>query len=986
VPPSQSLSRVAAVVLGLSLALVLVAPARAAVGIPKQVPYTGYLKDNATGGAAPDGTYAMVFKIYDAATSGTLLWSESQGGVSMTKGTFAVMLGSVTPFGSSIDFNTDNGYLTMTVNGGSEMSPRQRLAAAPYAMNADTTDGVHLTSGTAGYLPKYGTAGTYIGGNSAVYDDGAGKIGIGTTSPSAKLHVNGTGYFTGDTSIGNTTISTGSFPGIALFNKAKISTDWNGSFGGKLLFATAEPSAGTMTDRVTIDPNGNVGIGTTVPASLLDIQTSTTSNRTIGFGVFTNTAAGPIIAFQKSRGTTPGTQTIVYQGDTLGILNFLGSDGTSFTSGASIRAIIEAPYAVSVGDIPTRLAFFTTPGGSVTQVERLRIDNQGNIGIGTTTPSGKLSVTPLQYSTGTASQSTTTVTGVGTTWTTAMVGSQFVFASGFSAGTITAFGSATSLTVSTSQTVASQAYTISYTGLQVSSTGNVGIGTTGPNNSLHVAGDVRFSAADPSLSLGKLLLGGTTDIVGIYRSAPNNLVSGANSLNLGSYADMYFLTGAANLGSQTVRMTIQQAGNVGIGTATPAGKFEVNGGGVGVSVGDFVVDTTNKTVFVGRQSSTDSDNSIFAVRDRVGTNKLYVSAGAGVSSYFSSGNVGIGTTAPGAKLDVSGPVGENVKVTFTSPIVLTAGQVLGGYAFGYKSADYGADLVTGRIDSINYFQGGTGSGWFGFSARYSAGISFSTISAGTLTEKMRISDTGNVGIGTTNPGATLHVNSGWAGSITTLSAAFTSSQFKVTDTANPTVGLHIGLTSGYNPYIQGAASASATTSLYLQPFGGNVGIGTTAPGGRLEVWVGAESTNPAVTSPLSLRLRSGSPTPLNVMGGVEFISWDNDRKSAIYGIRRDDGDAGRSGDLRFYTKNSSDAFGERLRIEPSGNVGIGTTAPSQALEVNGGARFNTATTKPTCNSAARGTFWVTQGSTGVKDSAELCAKDAAEAYAWRVLY
>lgn len=63
------------------------------------------------------------------------------------------------------------------------------------------------------------------------------------------------------------------------------------------------------------------------------------------------------------------------------------------------------------------------------------------------------------YSTGTASQSATTVTGSGTTFTSAMVGMQIQYASGETA-TITAFGSTTSLTVSPSQTVASTTYKI----------------------------------------------------------------------------------------------------------------------------------------------------------------------------------------------------------------------------------------------------------------------------------------------------------------------------------------------------------------------------------------------------------------------------------------------------------------------------------------------------------------------------------------------
>jgi hypothetical protein len=70
----------------------------------------------------------------------------------------------------------------------------------------------------------------------------------------------------------------------------------------------------------------------------------------------------------------------------------------------------------------------------------------------------------------------------------------------------------------------------------------------------------------------------------------------------------------------------------------------------------------------------------------------------------------------------------------------------------------------------------------------------------------------------------------------------------------------------------------------------------------------------------------------------------------------------------------------------NGNVGIGTTSPSAKLEINGGVRLNTATAKPTCDSTQRGIFWVTQGTAGVKDNVEVCAKDATDAYAWRTLY
>ncbi len=70
----------------------------------------------------------------------------------------------------------------------------------------------------------------------------------------------------------------------------------------------------------------------------------------------------------------------------------------------------------------------------------------------------------------------------------------------------------------------------------------------------------------------------------------------------------------------------------------------------------------------------------------------------------------------------------------------------------------------------------------------------------------------------------------------------------------------------------------------------------------------------------------------------------------------------------------------------SSNVGIGASSPGQTLEVNGGLRLNTVTAQPTCASAQRGTFWVVESGAGVKDSVQVCAKDAGDAYSWRTIY
>jgi hypothetical protein len=83
--------------------------------------------------------------------------------------------------------------------------------------------------------------------------------------------------------------------------------------------------------------------------------------------------------------------------------------------------------------------------------------------------------------------------------------------------------------------------------------------------------------------------------------------------------------------------------------------------------------------------------------------------------------------------------------------------------------------------------------------------------------------------------------------------------------------------------------------------------------------------------------------------------------------------------VRFETTPSGGiARLERMRINASGNVGIGTTAPAQKLDVSGGIRLNSTGAQPTCDASNRGTFWVIQGTT---DVLQICAQ-VSGGYAW----
>jgi hypothetical protein len=100
----------------------------------------------------------------------------------------------------------------------------------------------------------------------------------------------------------------------------------------------------------------------------------------LGIGRWTNDSAGGGMAFQKSRGTTLDSYTSVLNGDALGSIFFGGTDGTNNVFGARISAFVDG--IPGTNDMPGRLVFATTPSGSNNPVERMRINNAGNVGIG----------------------------------------------------------------------------------------------------------------------------------------------------------------------------------------------------------------------------------------------------------------------------------------------------------------------------------------------------------------------------------------------------------------------------------------------------------------------------------------------------------------------------------------------------------------------------------------------------------------------------
>jgi hypothetical protein len=361
----------------------------------------------------------------------------------------------------------------------------------------------------AGFVATVATIAQTVNGSGNL--TALGRIGAGTATPRAALDVVGGGAFIEGTeftvlnlwsgvtvassvsaAIGKGTeaalnLPFGSSRNFSLYAGQRINANAAGAttdtgIGAYPAFEIAGAAATTFLTGVAAFPVRSFAADVTSTASLTGVLGGCTIQSTAGC---TNTVNASAFIAQLNLSKAGNTTAAAHHLDAT-----LGNVGTVSTmTSVRLRPITGA------GTIGTFYGMRIEATTAQTITNRWGISQEdalaknyfaGDVGIGTAAPSGPLSVTPLQYSTGTASQALLVVTGVGTTFTAAMVGSQLVFASGVSAGTITAFINATTITVSISQTVTAQAYKISYTGLQVSTGGNVGIGTASPTAALHL--------------------------------------------------------------------------------------------------------------------------------------------------------------------------------------------------------------------------------------------------------------------------------------------------------------------------------------------------------------------------------------------------------------------------------------------------------------------------------------------------------------------
>ena len=442
------------------------------------------------------------------------------------------------------------------------------------------------------------------------------------------LRLGGDGAITGCTSLENPDLTvsgltiSGSFDAekvlVASGTAAAPSYTFSGDTDNGLYYAGTNSIglATAGTNAILIDSSARVGIGTTSPDSLLDLE------------------------FANSR------------------MRFEQESGSNRPVIRGTRTSDKANRAISIGGSDISFLIGSTSTAALTSAdEKVRIDSAGNIGIGTSSPTHRLTlgtVTP-------ASTATPETISLGGTFSNT-AGANPKLRIWTDGSTIMGIGvSSNQIDYITTSTYSHVFYSNSTERMRIDSSGRIGIGITSPVQILDIGSSgyagigfksSRTTAADN--------IGGP-----VWRNSLNQ-----EKAFIQSTVDGQLKFGA---GGATERLRIDSSGNLGIGTTVPRGRLHVGP--------DLASGATDAARINLKQASTTAADGIYLERsgERRGYSIFIGPPNDGLTFRANNfgtftttmyldrvGNVGIGTTSPTRKLDISGSGGTSIRIIDTS--------------------------------------------------------------------------------------------------------------------------------------------------------------------------------------------------------------------------------------------------------------------------------------------------------------------------------
>ena len=685
-----------------------------------------------------------------------------------------------------------------------------------------------------------------------------------------------------------------------------------GTIAEARLPSSANVTSGTQYTKVTVDGKGRVTSGSQIafsdvttalgytPASASASTQWTTSGTTINYATG-NVGIGTAAPTAKLDiyGTTK------FSADAFGFLSITptGGDGGS----SVIRQTTNAPR--NGGDLTLQVDasiqggnLIIATGGST---ERMRVSSNGNVGIGTALPTAK-----LQLSAGTTSLAPLKFTNG------ALLSSP-------QSGTIEYDGTSFYVTDSSNSRKAIVTDTNGYYAVNtLSSTGNM---ILAPNSSVFVSS----TAVSTNSATGALVVSGGLGVAGNINAA-GNIITTANMQGVSVTATSgmispYIAGGVSSGGAITIDSTTNagkgniylnpNGGKVGIGYANPAGKLHIGG-----SISGAYRSWMDNGMLVGKTG--DSDGGYFGIKDEgvnrqdtviawgddVGDNFRFIytqsggaSDGIEVMRLTPAGYVGVGTSTPSAKLQVSGG-------TIRSDLGTT------GTAFVTTGTGSNFQIIHDGTSNVGILNSG-------------GGIQFRDTTG--AINNVTILPSGNVGIGTSTPSDKLTVNgrglfgpnSGWGESF----VVGIDSTLHVAGVSAATVGatngnLHLEPKNGFDTYINHYTSGTNHVLMQTGNSFGNVGIGMTSPLEKLDV-IG----NIHVRGQNMFMVNDGAPNVNN-----DYIRYDDAALNGAGGIFALFADSARG--LNWTA--ATGALAARNGYFVNG-LSVGTTSATRTVEVNG---------------------------------------------------